>query len=121
MKLKIGLVDDHSIILAGVSRLLIECEYEIVFTESNFRDAQKAIEINHSMLDLLIVDISLPDKMGLGLIDVMHQLNPETKIIVMSMHNAEPYINQAINQGAMGYISKQYAGRRTDCSNRIGM
>lgn len=57
--------------------------------------------------DLIIVDVSLPDTSGIGLIEKILQLAPGTKILILSMHNQSHYITRAFQAGASGYVVKE--------------
>ena len=64
-------------------------------------------------LDVLIVDISLPDRSGLELIKDLHLLRPEMPVLAMSMHDEKWYAQRALKSGAKGYIMKNAPQKRT--------
>lgn len=61
--------------------------------------------------DLLIADISLPDKNGLELIKDLRALQPELSILVISMHDEELYAERVLRAGGRGYVMKQEGGK----------
>lgn len=62
--------------------------------------------------DLLIADISLPDKNGLELIKDVRALNPEILILVVSMHDEALYAERVLRAGGRGYVMKQEGGKK---------
>lgn len=62
--------------------------------------------------DLLLVDISLPDKNGLELIKDVQVLHPEAVILVVSMHDETLYAERVLRAGGRGYIMKQEGGKK---------
>ena len=107
---KIFLVDDHPMLREGLIRLIArmpECE---VCGEAG--DAAAASEaITRLLPDLVILDISLPDKSGLELIKDLLCLMPDLKVLVFSMHDEMIYAERVVRAGARGYIMK---GTTTD-------
>ncbi|NUR23058.1 response regulator transcription factor [Frateuria sp.] len=101
----IVLVDDHAIVREGFKRLIeMEPDLEVI---AECRCADDAVEaINHRRPDLVALDLSLPDGSGLPLIEHLHSLVPDTHIVVLSMHDGEPYVSEALRRGASGYVTK---------------
>jgi len=101
----IVLVDDHAIVREGFKRLIeMEPDLEVV---AECRCADDAVEaINQRPPDLVALDLSLPDGSGLPLIEHLHSLAPEMRIVVLSMHDGEPYVSEALRRGASGYVTK---------------
>jgi DNA-binding NarL/FixJ family response regulator len=62
--------------------------------------------------DLVLLDISLPDRNGLELIKDIHVLCPDVLILVVSMHDESLYAERVLRAGARGYIMKQEGGRK---------
>ncbi len=62
--------------------------------------------------DLVLLDISLPDKNGLELIKDIRALSPEVRILVVSMHDEALYAERVLRAGARGYIMKQEGGKK---------
>ncbi|TPH13930.1 response regulator transcription factor [Litorilituus lipolyticus] len=104
----IALIDDHSIVREGFKRLLeLEQGYKVVLEASSFNEA--ICSIDKAQLDIVILDLSLPDKNGLHLIPVIKSNMPKAKIIIVSMYDSDPYVTDAIDAGANAYISKNNA------------
>jgi len=62
--------------------------------------------------DLVLVDISLPDRNGLELIKDLHVMSPDVLILVVSMHDEALYAERVLRAGARGYIMKQEGGKK---------
>jgi len=101
-KIKIGLVDDHQLILDGIQKLLDSVEnYEIVFVENRAKDALEQMEKN--TVDLVITDVAMPDMNGAQFIKKIRQKNQKVKIMVLSMYKTDLVDESEIN----GYILKE--------------
>jgi DNA-binding NarL/FixJ family response regulator len=74
--------------------------------------AQALHLVGTSKADLIIVDISLPDKNGLELIKDARVLFPDLLILVVSMHDESLYAERVLRAGARGYIMKQEGGKK---------
>lgn len=102
---RIILVDDHAIVREGF-RALIEREPDlsiIAECESLF-DMEAALATLEP--DLLVLDLSLADGGGLARMPALRRTCPGLRILVLSMHDGEPYISEALARGADGYVSK---------------
>jgi two-component system uhpT operon response regulator UhpA len=104
----IVLVDDHAIVREGFKRLIeIESDLEVV---AECRTADDAVEaIGQYRPDLVALDLSLPDGSGLPLIEHLLSVAPATRIVVLSMHDGEPYVSEALRRGASGFVTKGVA------------
>ena len=104
----IVLVDDHAIVREGFKRLIeMEPDFEVI---AECRCADDAVEaVNQRQPDLVALDLSLPDGSGLPLIEHLINVSPATRIVVLSMHDGEPYVSEALRRGASGYVTKGVA------------
>jgi DNA-binding NarL/FixJ family response regulator len=106
--IKVLLADDHSIVLAGLRRLVEESEEMEVVAEAV--DGREAIrKIRELQPDVAVIDLSMPEIDGLEVINQIHPEYPDLPIIVLTMHAENQYVVRAIEAGAMGYITKQSA------------
>jgi DNA-binding NarL/FixJ family response regulator len=102
---KIIIADDHGVVRQGLRALLkSDPEFSVVAEASDGLAAIEAVE--KSRPDLLILDISMPGMNGLEVITHVRRISPKTQVLVMSMHDAEPYIFEALKNGAKGYVLK---------------
>ena len=105
------IVDDHPMMRTGLAQL-IENEADLkVCAEAD--SARQAMDIAVSQpLDLILLDISLPDKSGLELIKDIRALKPGLPILVVSMHDESLYAERVLRAGGRGYIMKQEGGKK---------
>ena len=106
--IKVLLADDHSIVRAGLRRLVEESEdMEVVAEAAGGREAIQKIRTLQP--DVAVIDLSMPQIDGLEVINQIHPEYPDLPIIVLTMHAENQYVVRAIEAGAMGYITKQSA------------
>lgn len=104
--MKIALVDDHSIMLDGLRRLIEEDDMlKIVGTAGTVEDGVHLI--GRERPDLLITDYNLTDGDGLGLIRKAKRLHPDMKVIVLSMHDESHLVKEILKEGVNGYVLKK--------------
>lgn len=106
--IRVLLADDHSIVRAGLRRLVEESGDMEVVAEA--ADGRKAIQLAHKTHpDVAVVDISMPDTDGLEVISQLQSFYPKLPIIILTMYEEEQYVVRAIEAGAMGYLTKRSA------------
>ena len=106
--IKVLLADDHSIVRAGLRRIVEESGDMQVVAEAD--DGREAIElVKKSDPDVAVIDISMPGLDGLEVINQLQSRHPELPILVLTMHEEGQYVVRAIQAGAMGYLTKQSA------------
>jgi DNA-binding NarL/FixJ family response regulator len=104
--IKVLLVDDHAIFRAGLRRLVEEAGDIVVVSEA--ADGREAIQqVQDSMPDVAVIDISMPGLDGLEVISQLSSLHPKLPILVLTMHEEEQYAVRTIAAGAKGYITKR--------------
>jgi two-component system, NarL family, invasion response regulator UvrY len=102
------LADDHSIVRAGLRRIVEESgDIEVIAEASDGREAVLAVRKNKP--DVAVIDISMPVLDGLEVITQLKSECPDVPILILTMHEEQQYIVRAIETGAMGYITKQSA------------
>lgn len=110
MAIEILLLDDHAVVRDGLTALL-RAEPDIVVIGS-FGDAAAAI---HAAMDappdVALLDITLPDIDGIEAARRIHDLCPDTQIVMLSMHASPEHVYQALHVGALGYVLKESAGQ----------
>jgi two-component system response regulator NreC len=107
-KIQIFLADDHTILRAGVKVLLEDESDMVVIGEAE--DGRTAVKLACQLLpDVVLMDIALPLLSGLEATRQIRHDCPQVKILILTMHDNEEYIRQALANGAMGYILKDAA------------
>jgi two-component system invasion response regulator UvrY len=106
--IRILIADDHPVVRLGL-KLILEKEPDISVNKQA-RTAREALDmVDGTEIDVVLLDISLPDRNGL---DVLHQLrieHPDIKVLVISMHCEDLYAMRVLKEGAFGYLTKDSA------------
>jgi DNA-binding NarL/FixJ family response regulator len=108
-KARIFIVDDHPMTRAGLTHLINHQPDTLACGEAE--NAAEALDLFHvSQPDLMLIDITLPDKSGLELIKDIKAIRPDLPILVISMHDESLYADRVLRAGARGYITKHEGG-----------
>lgn len=110
LKTKILLADDHAVVRRGL-RLVLETEpdLEVVAEVGDGGDAvERALAED---VDLAVLDVTMPRLTGLQAAHELSKRRPELKVLILSMHDNEQYLFQALRAGASGYVLKTAADR----------
>ena len=107
-KIKVLIADDHAVLRAGLTKLLnAEADIEVAGEAGNGEEAiSKTVELAP---DVLLLDITMP---GMGGIDVVRALKAKSvtvAILILTMHEDEGYLREALKAGVLGYIPKKAA------------
>jgi DNA-binding NarL/FixJ family response regulator len=106
--IRVLLADDHSIVRAGLRRIVEESGDMEVVAEA--ADGREAIRMIHEALpDVAVIDISMPGLDGLEVVSQLQGHYPALPILILTMHEEGQYVVRAIQAGARGYITKQSA------------
>lgn len=106
--MKILVADDHNLVRAGLTALIARLpDMEIVGEAADGRQALRMVR--DLTPDLVLMDIAMPGLNGLEAAERIHGIQPQTKIIILSMHANEEYVAQALKAGASGYLLKDAA------------
>jgi DNA-binding NarL/FixJ family response regulator len=102
------LVDDHTLVRAGLRALLEGLpEVSTVLEASDGREALEAVAAHHPAV--VLMDIAMPGLNGLEAAALVSRDHPGTRTIVLSMHGTDAYVLQALRAGAAGYLLKDAA------------
>lgn len=105
---RVLLVDDHPIMRHGLAQLVrMEPGLAVCGEAGSAREGLQAIAT--AAPDLVIIDLTLPDKSGLELVKDIQAMHPGTLCLVLSMHDESLYAERALRAGARGYIMKEAA------------
>jgi DNA-binding NarL/FixJ family response regulator len=110
LKTHILIADDHPIVLRGL-RMVLDAQPDLeVVAEAT--DGDQAVERALSDdVHLAILDISMPRKTGLQAAREITHRKPEVRVLMLSMHDSEQYLFEAIRAGASGYVLKSAVDR----------
>lgn len=103
--IKILIVDDQNFTRQALQVILeTETDFEIV---GKAPDGKEAIEyMEKTQVDIIIVDLEMPEMSGLTLTKILAQRFPDTKVVILSSHDDQDNINAAVEAGARGYLLK---------------
>jgi two-component system response regulator NreC len=105
---RILLADDHAVLRAGLIALLdVRADIEIVGEAADGVDLLAlAVALQP---DLILLDLTMPRLNGLEVLPLLRQQTPETRILILTMHDDASYLQQALRAGASGYVLKKAA------------
>ncbi len=101
-------IDDHAIFRQGVKQILMEYDRQVKIGEAATASAAMQLA-RESRWDVVLLDLSLPDRSGLQLLGELKREQPDLPIVVLTMHGDEEYAVRAVRGGASGYITKESA------------
>lgn len=104
--MKILAVDDHPIFRKGLVGLIKDAVEQADVHEAE--NGEEAIElINNVAFDIIILDIDMPEKSGIDVLDFLNDISYQGKRVILTMHNDELFFNEAFNRGANGFLLKE--------------
>jgi DNA-binding NarL/FixJ family response regulator len=104
--MRILIADDHAVFRRGLTETLGEAFSRVTFGEA--KTAQETLEyVRRQDWDVVILDISMPGKSGLDILDDLHRLRPKLPVLLLSMHPEGQYARRALKSGAAGYLTKE--------------
>lgn len=105
-KIKIALIDDHKLFREGVKRILsFESTFEVVAEGGDGTEVNELVEQYNP--DIVLMDINMPGMNGIEATKELLENHPETKVIILSIHDDENYVTHALQTGAQGYLLKE--------------
>ncbi len=108
--IRILLVDDHTILREGIKSLLDDQDHMTVVGEAG--DGERGVEaVEELRPDVVLMDISMPNLNGIAATEVIREKSPDTKILILTMHDQEEYVYPIFRAGASGYVVKRSATR----------
>jgi two-component system nitrate/nitrite response regulator NarL len=99
------IVDDHPMVAEGIQSILETYDdINVLARLSNGQEAVDAVDVHKP--DVFLLDLNMPGMSGLAAIELILEKRPETRILILSMHDTPEYISAALSHGAHGYILK---------------
>ncbi len=104
-RIRVLVVDDHPMVAEGIEAILETYDdIEVVATLTNGQEAVDRIEALRP--DVVLLDLNMPVLGGLPATEIILERAPDTRILILSMHDSSEYIGAALAHGAMGYVLK---------------
>ena len=110
MTTRVFIVDDHELMREGLKTVL-ESSKKIMVSGEAGSFKQFSSSFRKGAADVIILDISLPDRNGLEVLKYVRDNFPATSVLILSMHPEERFALRALKGGALGYLNKQTAGK----------
>ena len=108
-KTRVVIADDHEIVRQGLKNLLEAEDCEVCAEYSTGREAVEGV--TELKPDVAVIDISMPDLNGVEATQQISKQVPETKVVVLTMHDSEELARKVLEAGARGYVLKSDAVR----------
>lgn len=104
--IRLLIVDDHAVVRLGLRTLLSdEPDLEVVAEAGSAEEA--LVKVAAAKPDIAIVDIQLPGRSGIEICQEIRQKFPATRVVILTSHAGESFVEQAMRAGASGYVLKQ--------------
>ena len=107
-KIRIVLVDDHAVLRAGLTALL-NAEADMTVVGEAGDGAASLPVVADRQPDVVLLDINMPNMGGLEALGELRKVAPKSRVLILTMHDDQTYLRQALAQGAAGYVLKQAA------------
>lgn len=106
--IKILIADDHAVLRSGL-RLLLQAQDDMAVVGEASGGAQVLALLEELKPDLILLDLSMPGLGGLEMLPLIRRAVPQVRILILTMHDDESYLRQALRDGAAGYVLKRAA------------
>ncbi|GAB3093965.1 response regulator [Lysobacter terrae] len=105
---RVLICDDHTLVRAGLRRLVDAFDGVEVVGEAS--SADEVVQRAKQMLpDVILLDVSMPGRSGFEALDELRRTQPETAVVIMSMHDDSLHVREAMQRGASGFVVKEAA------------
>lgn len=110
MSITVCIVDDHSVVRRGLKTVLEdEKDIELLEEGESAADALRLAQTHRP--DAMLLDVTLPDRSGLEVVRDLKRASPDTSIIILTIHDSELFLVDAMSAGASGYLLKDSSHR----------
>jgi two-component system response regulator NreC len=107
MPTRVLLAEDHALIRQGLRALLEKRGFQVVCEASDGQEAVRLVETTQP--DVAVIDISMPILNGVDATRELKKSSPKTKVIILTQHDKDQYVTEALRAGAKGYVLKSQA------------
>lgn len=105
MTIRVVIVDDHPMVVEGIQAILET--YEDIEVVGALCNGQQVVDQVATLNpDVILLDLNMPEIGGLSATEMILEQRPDTRILILSMHDRPEYISSALNHGARGYLLK---------------
>lgn len=103
--IRVLIADDHPMVADGICAILESYDdIDVIATLSNGQEVVD--QIDRLAPDVILMDLNMPQLGGLSATEILLERNPDTRILILSMHDAPEYVTTAMSHGARGYLLK---------------
>lgn len=106
--MRVLLCDDHTLIRAGLRRLVESFDGIEVVAEASSAD-EAAIRAREQQPHVVLLDLSMPGRNGFEALEELRRIAPDTAVVIMSMHDDTAHVREALARGASGFVVKEAA------------
>ena len=106
--MRVLICDDHTLVRAGLRRLLESFDGIDVVAEAANGD-EAVIKARQHLPDAILLDLSMPGRSGFETLDELRKVVPESPVVIMSMHDDPIHVRAALSRGASGFVVKEAA------------
>ena len=103
--IRILVADDHAIVRQGLKQIVADTP-DLVVTGEAERGREVLEKVSKDDYDVVLLDITMPDKTGLEVLEELKRIKPDLPVLILSMHPEDQYAIRAIRAGASGYVTK---------------
>ena len=106
--IRILIADDHAIVRAGLKQFVAD-QADMSVAGEAATGAETVSLVRSEPYDVVLLDISMPDRNGVDTLKQLKQIRPEMPVLMLSAHAEEQYAVNLLRAGAAGYVSKETA------------
>lgn len=118
--MRVLICDDHTLVRAGLRRLVEGFEgVEVVAEASNGEEA--VTKARQTLPDAILLDLSMPGRSGFEALDELRQVVPQSAVVIMSMHDDPMQVRAALARGATGFVVKEGAPAELEIALRAAV
>lgn len=107
-QVKLLIADDHAVLRAGL-RMLLDAQADMQVVAEASDGSQVLGLLADLQPDILLLDLSMPGLGGLEALPLIRRQYPQVRVLILTMHDDESYLRQALREGASGYVLKRAA------------
>lgn len=118
--MRVLIVDDHTLVRAGLARLLQGFGGVDVCAEASRAEEALELALIHRP-DVVLMDLSLPGRSGIDAMEAIRAEQPAARVLIMSMHDDAQHVRSALERGAAGFVVKDAAPLELELALRTAM